>query len=146
MIALEKAPYRLSVGLQDFPPLSRRRAENADCPFVGARNRMIHKRVVAGLAYAELENRAVAWPHFKTLHPVKRIRGIAAAIDRAEHGANHVKTRSPVGSRIDEENPHQLADFYWDRMVRIFFDDAVEHHEVRPLIHHAFAVTRHHSL
>ncbi len=107
---------------------------------------MVHEWVIARLAYAELENRAISGPYLKTLHSMDWVSGIAASIYRAENGTNHVKVGGPVRPRVDEENPYQLADFYRDRMVRISFDDAVEHHEVRPLIHHAFAVTRHHSL
>src|SRR5208282_2702520 len=147
MIAFKEAADCVPLRHQKFPGRpSGGRAEDANCALVGARDRMIDEWVVARLAYAELEDRAVARTHLKTLHPVEGIGRIAAAIDRAKHGADYVKTRSPVGSRIDEENPYQLADFYRDRVVRISFDDAVEHHEVRPFIHHAFAVTRHHPL
>ena len=111
MVAFEKAPDCLSVRHQIPWRRSGGCAEDADCSLVGAGYRMIHEWVVAWLANAELENCAISWPHLKTLHPVEGIGRIAAAIDGPEHRADYVKTRSPVGSRIDEENPDQPPTF-----------------------------------
>jgi hypothetical protein len=115
-------------------------------PFVCASDGVIDKRIVANLMRGELEYCSIAGTDLEGLHAVQSIRDVAASTDHSDYRPYNVKAGSAIRTGVNKEDAHRLVDLYLDRMVGVFFDHTVEDHEVRPLTHHPFAITGHHSL